>query len=194
MSAVELRSSHPALNSSFFNLSFARRAGGVGLVALGVLIGSSTSLSAQAASTPTTANKPAPPDSKSSGDAPDDPGPLATDISPELKPKAIQAVVEKVASWQVKAAEPTFNRLWTYAALYDGLIAASKTTGDPKFRDAVLKFSEQEKWMLIDNRFPHADDQALGKAYMELYLGDPKNARKPERMTNTKEIIDRLVV
>lgn len=147
---------------------------------------------AQTASKPAPARTPAV-DSKTSGDAPDDPGPLATDISAELKPKAIQAVVEKVATWQVKVGEPSFNRLWTYAALYDGLLAASKTTGDPKFRDAVLRFSEEEKWQLIDNRFPHADDQALGKAYMDLYLGDPKNSRKPERMANTKEIIDRLV-
>ena len=52
----------------------------------------------------------------------------------DLKPKAIQAVVKKVAAWQVKVAEPTFNRLWTYAAMYDGLLAASKATGDPAFR------------------------------------------------------------
>jgi unsaturated rhamnogalacturonyl hydrolase len=168
-----------------------RRTGMAGLLAL-TLAASGAYMYAQTAPATATAKKQSP-DSKSSGDAPDDPGPLATDISAELKPKAIQAVVEKVASWQVKAAEPTFNRLWTYAALYDGLLAASKTTGDPQFRDAVMKFSEQEKWQLIDNRFPHADDQAMGKAYMDLYLGDPKSSRKPERMANTKEIMDRLV-
>ena len=31
------------------------------------------------------------------GDAPDDPGPLATDLSAELKPKAIDAAMKKVA-------------------------------------------------------------------------------------------------
>ena len=117
------------------------------------------------------------PDSKSSGDAPDDPGPLATDLSAEMKPKAIQAAIKKVGDWQVKVAEPRFNRLWTYAALYDGLIAASKATAIRRISDAVLKFSEQEKWLLIESRFPHADDQALGKAYMDLYLADAKNAR-----------------
>lgn len=187
MSIAELRSPR----TSWFNLSVARRAGAVGLIALSAL--ATTSIYTFAQTAPAAASKPVP-DSRASGDAPDDPGPLATDLSSELKPKAIQAVAEKVAAWQVKVAEPTFNRLWTYAALYDGLLAASKTTGDPAFRNAVLKYSEQEKWLLIDNRFPHADDQALGKAYMDLYLGDPKNARKPERMANTKEIMDRLVV
>ncbi|RZU39765.1 glycoside hydrolase family 88/105 protein [Edaphobacter modestus] len=186
MSFAELRIPRPLS----FDLSVARRAGVVGLIALSTLATANTRAFAQATPAPAV-SKPVP-DSKASGDAPDDPGPLATDISSELKPQAIQAVVNKVAAWQVKVAEPTFNRLWTYAALYDGLLAASKTTGNPAFRDAVLKFSEQEKWQLIDNRFPHADDQALGKAYMGLYLGDPKNARKPERMANTKEIMDRL--
>jgi rhamnogalacturonyl hydrolase YesR len=173
-------------------LSFARRAGVAGLLAFCTLAVSNTCMFAQAAS-PQDAAKKQVPDSKSSGSAPDDPGPLATDISAELMPKAIQAVVEKVASWQLKEAEPTFNRLWTYAALYDGLLAASKTTHDPKFHDAVLKYSEQEHWQLLDNRFPHADDEAMGKAYMALYLEDPKGSRKPERMANTKEIMDRLI-
>jgi unsaturated rhamnogalacturonyl hydrolase len=128
------------------------------------------------------------------GDATDDPGPLATDLSAEIKPKAIAAAIKKVADWQVPYAEPSFNKLWTFAALYDGLLAASDTTGDSKYRDAVLRFSERSDWTLIDDRFPHADDQALGKAYMQLYLADPKASRKSVRMANTKEIMDRLVV
>ena len=168
-----------------------RRVGVLGMVALSTLVASSTASLAQAPA-PAPASKPVP-DSKASGDAPDNPGPLATDLSAKLEPKAIQAAVKKVADWQLKVAEPTFNRLWTYAALYDGLLRASKTTGDPKYRDAVAKYSQQEKWLLIDTRFPHADDQAMGKAYMELYLDDPKGARQPERMAHTKEIMDRLV-
>jgi unsaturated rhamnogalacturonyl hydrolase len=124
------------------------------------------------------------------GDAPDDPGPLATGLSAELKPKAIDAAMKKVADWQVAYAEPHFNKHWTFAALYDGLLAASKTTGDEKYRDAVLRFAERSDWTLLDTRFPHADDQALGQAYLDLYREDPK----PVRMADTKEIIDRLIV
>jgi unsaturated rhamnogalacturonyl hydrolase len=124
------------------------------------------------------------------GDAPDDPGPLATGLSAELKPKAIDAAMKKVADWQVAYAEPHFNKHWTFAALYDGLLAASKTTGDEKYRDAVLRFAERSDWTLLDTRFPHADDQALGQTYLDLYRGDPKSVR----MANTKAIIDRLIV
>jgi rhamnogalacturonyl hydrolase YesR len=137
--------------------------------------------------------KPTPVDAKAAGDAPDSPGTLATGLSSELKPAAIQAVIKKVGDWELSVAEPSFNRQWTFAALYDGLLAASKATGDPKYSNAVLKFSEKEQWLLIDDRFPHADDQALGKAYLDLYLADPKSSRKAVRMANTKEIMDRLV-
>src|SRR5271168_2512405 len=40
------------------------------------------------------------------GDAPDDPGPLATGLSADLKSKDIVAVMKKVADWQVAVAEP----------------------------------------------------------------------------------------
>jgi unsaturated rhamnogalacturonyl hydrolase len=169
----------------------ASRFSALALVALG-FIPVDASLAAQAP-TPT-ASKVVPVDAKAAGDQPDDPGPLATDLSSEIKPKAIQAAIRKVGDWELRVAEPSFNRQWTFAALYDGLLAASKATGDPKYRDAVLKFSEKENWQLIDTRFPHADDQALGKAYLDLYLADPKASRKPVRMANTKEVMDRLIV
>jgi unsaturated rhamnogalacturonyl hydrolase len=124
------------------------------------------------------------------GDAPDDPGPLATDLSAEIKPKAIDAAMKKVGDWQVKVAEPHFNKQWTFAALYDGLLAASMTTGDPKYHDAVLHFAARSNWTLLNDRFPHADDQAFGQAYLDLYLED----KKPVRMADTKAIMDRLVV
>jgi unsaturated rhamnogalacturonyl hydrolase len=124
------------------------------------------------------------------GDAPDNAGPLATDLSTELTSKAIDAAMKKVGDWQVKVAEPNFNKQWTFAALYDGLLAASKTTGDPKYHDAVLHFAERSNWTLIPDRFPHADDQAFGQAYLDLYLEN----KQPVRMADTKATMDRLVV
>jgi unsaturated rhamnogalacturonyl hydrolase len=129
-------------------------------------------------------------DRNAAGDAPDDPGPLATDLSSAIKPKAISVAMKKVADWELTVAEPSFTREWTFAALYDGLLAASSTTGDTKYRDAVVRLAEQYDWQLLDKRFPHADDQALGQAYLDLYRAN----RKPVRLANTKAIMDRLVV
>ena len=148
------------------------------------------------AHTQTPAAKPAPVsvEREGVGDAPDDPGPLAKDLSPKLKDADIKAAMKKVADWQLSVAEPKFNEQWTFAALYDGLIAASTTTRDPAYRDAVIHYAEKNDWKLLDNRFPHADDMAFGKAFTELYLADPASARKPERIADTKAILDRLVV
>jgi unsaturated rhamnogalacturonyl hydrolase len=126
----------------------------------------------------------------SAGDSPDDPGPLATDLSPALTHVAIRKAAQKVADWQLARAEPIFNRQWTYAALYDGLLAASKTTGDPRYHDAVVKMAAHFDWKLIDARFPHADDMALGQSYMDLYL----ETHDPVRVADTKAVLDRLIV
>ena len=47
------------------------------------------------------------------GDAPVDAGPLASDVSPELTPAAIDKVLRKVADWQLARAQPYFSRIWT---------------------------------------------------------------------------------
>lgn len=124
------------------------------------------------------------------GDAPDQPGSLATGLSTKLKPRDIDAAMKKVGDWQLSVAEARFNRQWTFAALYDGLLAASKTTGDPKYRDAVQHFAERSAWALRNERFPHADDQAMGQSYLDLYRADPQ----PLRMADTKVTMDRLIV
>jgi len=158
------------------------------LVLCSLLVASSVPAQVAAASAPS------PVDRTAVGDAPDDPGPLAHGLSDQLTSPAIQTAMKKVADWQLGVAEPKFNRQWTFAALYDGLLAASKTTGDPAYRDAVLRFAEQQHWKLLDDRFPHADDMALGQAYLDLYLADPPAQRKPERIADTKVVLDRLIV
>jgi unsaturated rhamnogalacturonyl hydrolase len=135
---------------------------------------------------------PAPPkpihESAAAGDAPTDPGPLAT-MAGKLSRPAVNAAMVKVMDWSLRAHESQFNRLWTYAALYDGLLAASAATGDAAGHDAVLHAAEGWQWQLLDTRFPHADDEALGQAYLELYIEHPD----PARIAPTQTIMDRLV-
>lgn len=166
------------------------RAGLIGGALLMIAVVGWVPCGAQAAPQQPATGKVVPVDGHAAGDAPDNPGPLATDLSSALKPKDIAAAMKKVADWQVNVAESQFNKQWTFAALYDGLLAASKTTGDAKYRDAVQHLAERSDWTLLDQRFPHADDQALGQAYLDLYRAD----RQAVRLANTKEIMDRLVV
>jgi rhamnogalacturonyl hydrolase YesR len=143
---------------------------------------------AQLAQTATPA--PSPVDRIASGDSPDDPGPLATDLSPAITHAAVRKAAGKVADWQLARAEKVFNQQWTYAALYDGMLAASKATGDPRYHDAMVKMAQRYDWKLLNLRFPHADDMAVGQTYMDLYL----ESRDPVKMADTKAVLDQLVV
>ena len=122
------------------------------------------------------------------GDQPDDPGPLATDLSADLKQPAILKAMKKVADWQLQHSEGRYNIQWTFAALYDGFLAASKTTGDNGYRDRVLQVARDHQWE-FGPRFAHADDEAIGLSYLTLYAED----QKPEAIGPTREGMDKLL-
>jgi rhamnogalacturonyl hydrolase YesR/lysophospholipase L1-like esterase len=110
------------------------------------------------------------------GDAPADPGPLATDLSPALTPEAIDAATRKVADWELKTWSPWFDQTWTSSVLYTGLMATSRQTGDPQYRDAMKVVAEKFHDSLKD-RLPNADAQSIAQMYLELYLeGGRKDA------------------
>ncbi len=125
---------------------------------------------------------------EAAGDQPDNPGPLATDLSPKMNRQAILKAVKRVADWQLKAPESRFNIQWTFAALYDGLLAASKATGDVRYRDRVVEIAKQNQWGL-GPRFGHADDEAVGRSYLALYAEHPE----AERLTPTRDGMDKLL-
>ncbi len=125
------------------------------------------------------------------GDSPADPGPLASDLSPALKPAAIDAAMVKVADWQLKRSEPYFDRIWTWSVLYSGFIAASDATGNRRYRDAMAQMSGKVEYALR-NRLPNADDQSIAQTYLELYLAEGKRDKgmiEPTR-ANLASVID----
>ncbi len=103
------------------------------------------------------------------GDAPDNPGPLATDLSYSIKPKAVAKAMRKVADWQLQRSQPYFDRIWTWSVLYSGFMAASDSLGDPKYRDAMMAMGQKFDWKLRSH-LPNADDQSVAQTYVELYL------------------------
>jgi rhamnogalacturonyl hydrolase YesR len=122
------------------------------------------------------------------GDAPDVAPPLATDLSPALNRAAVEKAVLKVADWQLDRVRHDFNRDWTFAALYSGLIAASESTGNPKYRDAMLSMSQEFKWQL-GSEYGDANDQAVGRTYLELYLRD----RDPQMIAAVRTEFDQIL-
>jgi unsaturated rhamnogalacturonyl hydrolase len=103
------------------------------------------------------------------GDDPDDGGPMATDLSLELKPAAVDKAMRKVADWQLARSEPYFDRIWTWSVLYSGFMAASESLGDAKYRDAMERMGKKYDWQLRSH-LPDADDESVGQTYLELYL------------------------
>lgn len=103
------------------------------------------------------------------GDAPTDVPPLTKDLSPEFKRSDVKKALRKVADWQLARARPNFNQDWTYAALYAGFMAVPASVAGSRYQDAMLEMSKSFAWQL-GPRVAHADDQAIGQTYIQLYL------------------------
>jgi unsaturated rhamnogalacturonyl hydrolase len=79
------------------------------------------------------------------GDDPANPGPIA-DLDSSMTSAAVKKAMQKVADWQLPRAEKYFNQQWTFATLYCGMLSATQSTGDPKFRDAMVAVGENFQW------------------------------------------------
>ncbi|MGI4831259.1 MAG: glycoside hydrolase family 88/105 protein [Janthinobacterium lividum] len=112
-------------------------------------------------------------------------------LSPAIKATAIRAAMKKVADWQLGHSEEKFNQDWTYAPLYLGLLSASRTTGDARYHDAVLRAAERFHWSFWANRQFFADDEAVGQAYAMLYLEDHSRRRIEDMQTTFDGLIAR---
>src|ERR1700722_12608808 len=80
------------------------------------------------------------------GDAPDNPGPIAPDLSYSIKPKAVAKAMRKVADWQLEQSQPYFDRTWTWSVLYSGFMAASDSLRYPKYLPAPTAMAQKFDW------------------------------------------------
>jgi rhamnogalacturonyl hydrolase YesR len=96
--------------------------------------------------------------------------------------------MRKVADWQLERAQPYFDRVWTWSALYVGFMAASDSLGDPKYRDAMLAMSQKFDWQLRGH-LPNADDESIAQTYLELYL----LKKDPAMMRPTQSALDAIL-
>ena len=105
------------------------------------------------------------------GDQPDDPGPLATDLSPALHSKAIRAAMKRVADWElVRAQAQPPSRSWDFGVLDIGLLAASRTLHDGQYSKYVASIGDHFDWKLERTTYP-ANDFAIAQAFLELSNG-----------------------
>jgi unsaturated rhamnogalacturonyl hydrolase len=122
------------------------------------------------------------------GDAPDSAPPLATDLSQALERAAVEKAITKVADWQLDRVKNDFNRDWTFAALYTGFMAASASTGNEKYANAMLAMGKNNKWEL-GSEYKDANDHAVGRTYLELYL----KYHDPQMIAPTRTEFDQIM-
>lgn len=108
------------------------------------------------------------------GDSPADAGPLAH-LSAKLKRRDLVKAMKLVADWQLSRMPAKAQYDWTWAALYTGFMAVPDKVAGDKYKSEVMKISEELNWQ-PGPRVMHADDQAIGQSYLELYMihKDPK--------------------
>lgn len=110
----------------------------------------------------------------SPGDQPDDPGPIATDLSPVLHSKQIRAAMRRVAGWELKRveAQPP-SRAWDFGVLDIGFMAASRTLHDSRYSQYVASVGDHFGWKLERTVYP-ANDFAIAQAFIEVYRSSHK--------------------
>jgi rhamnogalacturonyl hydrolase YesR len=83
-------------------------------------------------------------------------------------PAAVLATMERVADWQLAHPASPDPTDWTQAAGYAGMMALAGISESPRFRDAMLRMGEANRWQLGPRPY-HADDHAVGQTYLELF-------------------------
>ncbi len=104
-------------------------------------------------------------------------------------PAGVVAALKRSADWHLASPSGIDTRDWVIAPLYDGLLRVAIATGDPKYLAAVLRFGTQSGWM-ADNRIYHADDHAVGHAWLDIYL---MNTNRAERLAPMRERLDEVI-
>jgi hypothetical protein len=104
-------------------------------------------------------------------------------------PADVASALKRSADWHLSNPSGIDTRDWIIAPLYDGLIRTSLATGDPKYLAEVLRFGTQSGWM-AGNRKYHADDHAVGHAWIDIYQMDPS---RKERLAPMKARIDDII-
>ena len=124
------------------------------------------------------------------GDAPENPGPLASDLSPALTTEAVDRVTRKVADWQLQRSQPYWDQIWTSSVLYAGFMAASDSLSEDKYRDAMAQMAAGFHYG-FRSKLPDADNQSIAQTYLELYL----QGRKQDAaiLAPTHEALDSVI-
>ena len=101
--------------------------------------------------------------------------------APEPGAADIVATLKRSADWHLSNPSGIEVRDWVIAPLYDGLLRTALVTGEAKYLAAVIRFGQQAGWMAYNRKY-HADDYAVGHAWLDIYQMDPTRKERLEPM------------
>jgi len=78
---------------------------------------------------------------------------------------------------------------WIDCAMYAGLTAAHRATGDPVYLDSTEAWAERLDWQL-GPRVRNADDQCVGQVYLEMYDERPDQTDIEPTLSRMRGIMD----
>ena len=120
---------------------------------------------------------------------------FAASEAAELSRGEVVSAMEKSADFHMKNLAPSEvqgrvwhmkelpSRAWHTAAYYDGMIALSRATGNPIYMREVLRHGYGVGWTAnpaFPPRLYHADDHAVGHAWLDIYAADKSRKERIE--------------
>lgn len=102
-----------------------------------------------------------------------------------MAPAQIAARLELAADWQLAHPARHDPKDWVHGAFYAGLSAWADLAGDARFRSELVRIGEANAWRPGPDPY-NADDQAVGQAYVEAFLREPRT----ERLAPLRESFD----
>lgn len=84
------------------------------------------------------------------------------------------------------------TRVWHISPYYDGMLALARVSGNPVYWKEVLRHGTSVGWTPNPNAkaFYHADDHAVGHAWLDCYLADKS---RTERLNPIKKLFDKII-
>jgi len=96
-------------------------------------------------------------------------GPLAIDLSSKFTRADLAKAMRLVADWELTRLPDVPQTDWTWAALYAGFMGVPDAVAGDKYKQAMMQLGDRLNWQ-PGPRVYHADDQAIGQTYLELYF------------------------
>lgn len=87
---------------------------------------------------------------------------------PAGEPTPVVEVMERVADWQLAHPAKWKPTDWQNGAFYAGVMALADLSASPRYREAMMRMGEANKWQLGPNVYS-ADDHVVGQTYVDLY-------------------------